>query len=517
MGSKQKKTSGNDYVAVIDIGSNSVRLVVFSTLKRVPDIIFNEKILCGLGAGLAKTGRMSAGAMAEALSTLKRYRALCDQMGVDHIDTFATAAVRDASNGGDFVKQVRTLCGFDIRVIDGEEESRLAALGVLSGEPAARGIVGDLGGGSLELAEVAGGRVGRRLSLPYGALRLMHSFGDDLEGIKAHVRAGLKEIDWLADAEGQDLFLVGGSWRNIIKLLMHERASQLAILQGFRVPRQELSSYCRRLSLSHPDNLPFAADIPSRRREVLPVAALILRETLKAMKVQSAVVSSYGVREGILFDRLPKDVRAQDPFIAACRELAEERCRFPEHADILFDWTRPLFNGGLWYTPESRARLHLAICLLGDIAWRGHPDFRAEKAVEIALHGQFIGVGHEDRAFVAVALNQAYGAPVTVPQIAHVLPLLSVDAILEARVLGAALRLAQRLSGGAAQALTMSHLRLQDGRLLLGAPADARDIVNDVVVKRLRQLALLIGCDSDVELYAEKADKAGRKTADNAA
>ena len=138
MGSKQKKTGGNDYVAVIDIGSNSVRLVVFSTLKRVPDIIFNEKILCGLGAGLAKTGRMSAGAMAEALSTLKRYRALCDQMGVDHIDTFATAAVRDASNGGDFVKQVRALCGFDIRVIDDEEESRLAALGVLSGEPGRR-------------------------------------------------------------------------------------------------------------------------------------------------------------------------------------------------------------------------------------------------------------------------------------------------------------------------------------------------------------------------------------------
>lgn len=487
------------YVAVIDIGSNSVRLVVFSGCKRVPDTIFNEKLMVGLGAEIGATGKMGDDAIEVGISTLKRFNALCDQMNVSDIRVVATAAVRDAKNGTAFVERVKKECGLTIRVIDGDEEARLAAHGVLSGEPKATGVTGDLGGGSLELARMKEGKVLETISLPIGPLRLMSRFGTKRSDLRKYLRKTFEAISWLRDEDGHNLYLVGGAWRNIAQLMMREKAHPLPILHGFYSSRSEFAAYCRRLSKLQPQDIPFGRGLTARRREVLPTAATILIELMKAMKAQKVVASSYGLREGLIFDQLDDDERAQDPFLGACKTIAQERCRFPEHAELIFNWTRPLFYRKC-ADPDRRDRLQTAVCLLSDIAWRGHPDFRAEKAVNAILYGHYVGLTHRDRGYIAVALNQAYGAAVDAPHLSQMLPLLKIEDIMEARTMGAALRLAQRLSGGTVKALTVSALRVSRARLFLGVPREFEDLANDVVKRRLRKLGQLLGKSGRIEL-----------------
>lgn len=490
------------YLAVIDIGSNSVRLVVFSGQTRVPTPIFNEKLMCGLGAEVGRTGKMDEAAIDMALSTLRRFKALCEQMQVQDVRIVATAAVRDAKNGEDFVRKVREQTGFHIAVIDGGEEGRLSALGVLSGQPDATGLVGDLGGGSLELAQVRGGEVIKTQSLPLGPLRLISRFGNNARKIKAFLREEFASIDWIKETTGQNLYMVGGSWRNIAKLMMREKSSPLPILHGYACRRGELVDYCKRLSYLEPGNIPFGGNLPFRRLQVLPVAAIILQELMNAIQAKNGVLSSYGLREGLIFDTLSAEERREDPFLHICKVLAEERCRFAEHASVIYDWSCPLFKPSTQRS-ANKQRLNMAICLLGDIAWRGHPDFRAEKAVESILHGNFVGINHAERAYIAVALNQAYGAPVDAPHISHILTLLKINDILEARMMGAALRLAQRLSGGTVSGLMVSQLRVTKSKLWLGVPSSYKDIANEVVAKRLSQLAQLMGRTSAIEFPSE--------------
>ncbi len=499
--------SMKNYVAVIDIGSNSVRLVVYSGIERVPDTVFNEKVLCGLGAAIGDTGGMGKPEMDHAVMTLKRYRVLCAQMGVSDIQVVATAAVRDAKNGTAFVTQVKNTAGFDIRVIDGSEEGRLSALGVISGEPSATGIMGDLGGGSLELSYVHDHGVFERVSLPMGPLRLISRFGKDQKAMKHHIRQELSQIDWLQKAKGKQLYLVGGAWRNIAKLMMHEKAAPLPILHGFKARHNEMSSYCSRISRLRPKDLPNTNLVPSRRRNVLPVAALILRETIKALGVKQTVVSSYGLREGLIYDQLPEAQQKWDPFLYSCRMMSLERCRFTEHAELIYNWTRPLFTKSAPRDNDAQHRLHMAVCLLSDIAWRGHPDYRAVKAVEAVLHGYFVGISHKGRAFLAVAMNGAYGAPFDAPYVSKVLQLLSVSQIMEARVLGACLRLAQRLSGGATSGLEDSRLRKTQTSLYLELSSDKKDLANDIVESRLRQLVQLLGRRAKIKFVEELSEK----------
>jgi len=495
-----KNHSKTDYLAVIDIGSNSVRLVVFSGLTRVPDVIFNEKTMCGLGASVGVTGRMDDRAVDSALMTLKRFCLLCKEMGVKQIHTLATAAVRDAENGTDFVKLVDAECGLKVRVIDGEEEGRLAGLGVLAGQPNATGVMGDLGGGSLELAKVGGDGVTDTISLPIGPMRLQAMFNGKLSAIKTHLRDTFSEISWLSEKKVPNLYLVGGAWRNICKLMLWEQANNLTVLHGYRIGDTEIKAYCRRLMGLDPSDIPFAGQLASRRREVLPIAALILSELVKASRAKSVTISSYGIREGYVFDQLDDDVKTQDPFLYSCHVLAEERCRFPEHAELIYQWSKPLFDRTSLPSGDV-ARLHMAICLLSDIAWRGHPDFRAEKAVETVLHGNFVSVTHRDRAFLAVALNQSYGAPVEALETTRVLSLLSISEILEARIMGGALRLAQRISGGTKFGLETTSLSIEGRHLKLTASKMSEDIINDVVEKRFRQLGQLVGKKTLIEYH----------------
>ena len=487
-----------DYFSVIDIGSNSVRLVVYSGMKRAPDVVFNEKILCGLGTEVGVTGNMGEVEMDLAISTLKRYSALCKHAGITNVDAIATAAIRDADNGPVFVERAKNEAGVSIRVIAGAEEGRLSALGVIHGAPNARGVMGDLGGGSLELAIMDANGVGKCVSLPIGPLRLQAKFGDNRHAMQDYLRSELAKLKWLNHKDHKSLYLVGGAWRNIAKLMVRERSIPLPIIHNYTASAKDMSVYCKRLSRLKPEDLPYKNELSSRRRDILPIAALVLRETIRAMDAKSFVVSSLGLREGVVYDNMPDDIKAQDPFLSTCQELAVERGRFAVHADKLYDWTRPLFDRKSFSVKAEHERLHRAVCLLSDIAWRGHPDFRAEKAVEEILHGNFIGVDHIDRAYVAVAMNEAYGAAIDQGLIKDVTPSLDVDDLLIARVLGAALRLGHRLTGGTVTMLDKSDLQIKGGKVYLYIDDDCSDIANKTVKKRLQRLAGLLGKNYEI-------------------
>lgn len=494
----------DNYFAVLDIGSNSVRFVVFSSITRTPDIIFNEKVLCGLGREVGTSGTMDQKSMASAIIAIKRFAALGAQMQVNNIYTFATSAVRDASNGDAFVKRIKIETGFDVEVISGSEEARLAALGVISGNPHACGIVGDLGGGSLELALVSGGKVLECISLPIGPLRLKHQTSGDRDAFKDIVKDALKSVSWLKDSQGQTLYVVGGAWRNIARLLLLENKEPISVLHGYSMGAEEMNNFASTLTKANIKENPNKKVIPPKRRDILPEAAYILKKLISRSKMSDVNISSFGVREGVNYDRLDDESKALDPLLNQALSVARERCRFPEHGAILYEWVKPLFPA----QDDAHShidRLNHAVCILSDIAWRAHPNYKAERAVELALHGRWLDVSHRDRAYMGIALNQAYGANFEARYVKDVLGLLNKREKALAKALGAALRLAQRLSGGTIDALAISELRQNTSTIILVLDAKYKDLYGSVVKRRLKVLSALLEKEYEV-IFENKGD-----------
>lgn len=482
--------------AVIDVGSNSVRLVVFQGLIRTPNILFNERVLCGLGRSVGDHGAMDDEAMDSALSTLKRFAFLCRDMDIDAVDVVATAAVRDASNGPAFVQRIKQQCEFEIRVLSGEEEAHYSGLGVMAGIPGAQGLVGDLGGGSLELARITGGDVCDGVTLPIGPVRLL---AGETEVQKSHLKtaeAALASIPWLSENIGEPLYLVGGAWRSLARLHMARSDAPLPLIQGYRLPGKELRDFAKIIAGESKQNLAGEAKISGKRLTVLPLASAILTILLDRTKPDEVEFSALGLREGLLFSRLDKAVRDEDPFIVACKELADRTGRFPEHADRLMAWSASLFSGD----SEAQKRARYAACLLSDISWRGHPDFRAENAFFEAFFGRFVGVSQCDRALIGYALFLCYGGPRKARIVRPALQLLSDDEVRYATALGLTLRLGQRLTGGTARPLGYSELDLHESELLLKLPKKYGDLAGEAVQSRLRALAEAIGATGEIRI-----------------
>ncbi|MBV9931233.1 MAG: Ppx/GppA family phosphatase [Alphaproteobacteria bacterium] len=479
--------------AVIDIGSNSVRLVVYEGAPRAPSITFNEKVLAGLGVGLAKTGRLSREAEDRALSALRRFRLLVGLMGVAEPRVLATAAVRDATNGAAFLDEVRAL-GLDPRVISGEEEGRLAGMGVLSGIPDADGLVGDLGGGSLELAGVGAGDVGRAVSLPLGVLRV----GTPGAATEQMVRACLKEA--LAGSKlgkkgrGRPLYLVGGSWRALARLDIISTGYPLPITHAYRMAPErpdELRKLIANLDQADPRTLRM---LTATRIPTLPAAKMVLSALVAELEPSDLIVSSFGIREGFLYDALTPAERARDPLIEATRAAGRGLSRFGEHGDVLDRWIAPVFDDG-----PAAARIRLAACLLADVAWQAHPDFRAERGVEMALHGNWVGVDACERVMIAQALFSNFGGGRSFPD-AAVAALCPPRDLERAALWGLAMRLGQRLSGGLAGPLESSRLSREGDAVVLTLRKRERDLHGETVDRRLQKLATSLGCRPDLRV-----------------
>jgi exopolyphosphatase/guanosine-5'-triphosphate,3'-diphosphate pyrophosphatase len=387
--------------AIIDIGSNSIRLVVYGGPARIPATMFNEKIMAGLGRSLDATGAIPAASIDAALRALARFKLLSDEMKIERLRIVATAAVRDATNGRELVARAAEL-GLTVELLSGQEEAQAAALGVLSAIPDADGLVGDLGGGSLELTRIAGGRVLDRASFPLGVLRIAGLDGRK-GALESLVTEHLGRAPWLKQARGLPLYLVGGSWRALARIDMALSGYPLPIVHQYVMAPGSAARLARTVAQSSREQLRLVPSLSGSRIAMLGEASAMLSVLVRELQSKSLTVSAYGLREGLLFGDLPDGIRAEDPLIAACREEADVQGRFPEHGELLDRWIAPLFP------KNTDARLRLAACLLGDTGWRANPEFRAERAFETGAHGNWVGIDARGRVLLGQALFTAFG------------------------------------------------------------------------------------------------------------
>ena len=473
-------------IGIIDIGSNSIRLVIYESGGRAPAILFNEKIMAGLGKGLGKTGLLDPQAVERSLAALARYRRLAHDMGVETLRTVATAAVRDASNGADFLSRLRAI-GLPVELIPGSEEAALSGHGVLAAIPDADGIVADLGGGSLELVRVNAGSVGKGVSIPFGVLRMAAMRFKSGRDLDRAVAKALVKTGWRAgDTQGRPLYLVGGSWRALARLHMVLSDWPLPIIHQYAIPPAEAQRMVRAIGQLDAKRIRAVAGIASSRVSSLGVAAQLAVVLARRLGSSCLIVSASGLREGLLFRDLPAAVRAEDPLIAAARDEGRRQGRFAEHGDLLDRWIAPLFAG----ESMEGARLRHAACLLADVGWRAHPDFRAERGFDLALHGNWAAIDAAGRAMLAQALFTHFGGE-GVPAMTTML--IDPGAIETARRWGLAMRLGQRLSGGAPQALEGSTLAPDGDALTLTLTPEDAALYGEAVERRHKALAESFG------------------------
>lgn len=473
-------------VAVVDIGSNSVRLVVYDGLRRSPSPIFNEKVLCGLGKGVAISGRLHKDGMARALLALRRFRALASQMRVSDVFAVATAAAREAANGPDFIKAAEKSLGTKIRVLTGKEEARFAAMGVIAAIPEADGLVGDLGGGSLELIDIKDEKLRGGITLPIGPLRLIDLSGGLMDRAEKIVDEHLARAPVLKQLKGRKFYAVGGAWRNLARMHMAEAHYPLHVLHYYEIPRREAEELSHLVTRPAEDVLEEIRDIAKARVDTLPFAAMVMARLMRVGEPKALITSVYGVREGLLYSKLPGKKSKQDALLASCWDFARRYARSPAHELELCDWTDQLFGKkGLEESSDER-RLRHAACMLADIGWRAHPDYRAERSLGMISQAAFVGVDHPGRVFLALTIFYRYDGEAMAEEMTK---LVSQKQIERAHLLSNMFRLAYILSAAMPGLLPRIGLKIKGKTLELTLPDKLKDLMGERVEKRLADLA----------------------------
>jgi len=484
-------------VGVIDVGSNSVRMVVFDGAARSPAYFFNEKVMCGLGKGLAETGLLNPQGRVRALSALRRFALLAKGMGVAPLTVVATAATREAADGPAFQAEVLRETGLRLHVVDGDEEARLSAQGVLLGWPGAKGVVCDIGGNSMELARIGEGRVTRRVSTPLGPFRLQLIEGGP-EARRSHIGSALKQAQAEMNSTGERIYLVGGSWRVIAKLDMERRNYPLTVLHEYRMTPRGLLDTLDWLAVSDLSALRGRTGTSSERMELVPLACEVLRELINMLDPSEIDVSAYGIREGLLYEQMSETLRSRDPLIEAARMSELTQARMPGFGKKLYEFLTPLFREA----PPERQRLIKAACLLHDTTWRAHPDYRAEACFDNATRANLGGLDHTGRVFLGLALLHRYKNSRSGSRLEPLFRLLTEDEVRDAEVLGKAMRFGAMFS--VADPASAGELRWSEKRKLLELVLTeaGRGLFGEVAQARFQSLAVAMRAQTKITIEA---------------
>lgn len=469
-------------VGIIDVGSNSIRLVVYERASRAPLPVFNEKVLCGLARGLDATGRLNPEGVEMALANIDRFTTLAHNMKVKSLDLLATAAVRDAADGAAFMRELTSRPGIVAHTVSGRDEAHFSGYGVICGMPDADGVMGDLGGGSLELVALGDGRLGSSSTLPVGPLRLMSSGKGDP---KKTVVEAVESVRWLREEQGKTFYAVGGAWRSFARLHMEQAGYPLHIIHQYEISAEEARAVARLIAVQSAKSLEKMPGVSRRRVDTLPLACLALDRLLAVLKPRNVVFSAFGLREGFYYSRLSESERGRHPLIAFAEEQGAGWRRFDLEPQEIFDWLTPAFAGE---TATDKV-LRTAACHLSDISWDDHPDYRADQAYVRVLHLPAPGMSHRERAVLAMALTYRYKSDPKSAMIDTALRLADSRGRAYARRLGACLRLAYNLSGGAPGLLPQLQLRRTDRELRLLVPAGLKRSLGDVTGRRLETAA----------------------------
>ncbi|MFV0361058.1 hypothetical protein [Tropicimonas sp.] len=477
------------HYGVIDIGSNSIRLVVYDDLGRAPFPRFNEKSLVALGAGLDAEGRFTEEVLDTAMWAIRRFAAIARAMDVPRVDVLATEATRRAVNGAEFIETIRAETGLNPRILSGEEEATYSSLGVISGFFQPKGLVGDIGGGSLEVAEIVGDRVTERLtSMPLGALPVIAMMADGIDPAK-------KRIDEILDGNLPPLLTepvfhaVGGGWRAVARIHIAMTGHPISVVHGYEVPAREISALAKKIARMTPEEVAALPDVPGRRIGTLPASALVLWRVLRKLKPERIVFSAFGLREGWLYAQLDEEEQYRDPLVEGAMAIGLPGARVPAFSEALGRWTDDLFPGE---TQHDR-RIRLAACALTDMAWRDHQKVRALECFLRLLQFPFIGISHPERAFLALVVLFRYDGKLDEFVTGRIGDMLTRNEMQRAEILGRALLLGHRFSASMPEILEQSRLRVDPDAVRLEV-GDIHCIPeSDVVLTRLRGLARATG------------------------
>ncbi|MFM2129171.1 MAG: hypothetical protein RL477_717 [Pseudomonadota bacterium] len=489
-------------VSVIDIGSNSVRMVVYSGDGRTSVPVYNERTLCGLGKALGKTGRLDPEAVSAALAHLARFSEIMRAMGVRRIEALATEAVRAASDGADFVAAAERVLGSPITILDGATEAETSAFGVISGIPGADGMMGDLGGGSLEIVALDAGRPGQRASLPIGALRLREATDGDVGKAEKIVDAAIARVDWLGRIRDRTFYPVGGAWRAFAAVRMGQENYPLHVIHQYALGEAEALALLRLVAHLSPKSLARIPRVPKARLKTLPLAAVVMERLLVAARPRRVVFSAFGLREGWLYRGLDPALREEDPLLAAAGDIARRESRFAMPGPQLDAWLDVLFPGE---EPRLR-RLRRAAVLLSDIAWRDHPDYRARDSYSRVLHLPLTGIDHRERVLLAYMVSASYGGGRTGPTRSLLLPLVEDDEVDHAITVGRALRFARTLAAGTPDVLRQTSIEIDKENLTLRVPAGKEWLLSEEAGRRFEALARRLDRKAVVRAKARAAE-----------
>lgn len=476
-------TQGAGRIGLIDIGSNSLRLVVYDQLKRAPVTLCNEKVSCLLGKGLATSGLLNPEGVQKANAAIARFLALARAMEVTSLHIIATAAVREARNGAAFVESMDEMHRIDIKVISGKQEARLGAYGILSSVHAPDGISGDLGGASLELVALENHSFSQHVSLPLGPLRLMDEMNLNIEQMRACVLQEFDSLDWLSAHKQTTFYAIGGSFRALAK--MHQATSQypMRIVHEYRVNADEMRAFADNVAARTPDEIAAMPGAASKRAGMLIPAAVVLSEILRRSRVQTVCFSACGIREGLLYEQLSPYLREQDALLASAADLCTQSSRSLEYGNEMFLWSYPLFAE----ETDAMRRLRLALCLISEVGWNIHPEYRADGAYRRILHSSLLALTHPERVMLALAAYCRHHVK-SKAEFAE-LSLLTEAQKRWSRSVGTIAHLAYQLSGGQSGQLHKTTLSVEKNQLRLATLPNVQDLISDTVKKRLETAA----------------------------
>lgn len=504
--SSDSRVSELEPLGVIDIGSNSVRLVVYEGAIRAPAPIFNEKVLAGLGRMVASTGRLGDDAVERALHALTRFRAINRLLDVKTVRAIATAACREAANGAEFIRRAELAAGVKIEILSGEQEAQLAAYGILMGCHEPDGFAGDLGGGSLEIIDIQKSSLADAVTLPLGGLRLIDASGDKIDKALDIADRELARVPWLSRGKDRTFYAVGGTWRALAKMHMEANDYPLRVMHGYAIPTKDAIAFCEDVRKAKKVSaLPGARAIAKARREVLPYGAASLERLLKKVQPSRVEFSVFGIREGLIYSLLAPDERDKDPLLAFATETAWQRARSVQHARELCDWTDALFATGPMKETDDERRLRHAACIMSDVGWRAHPDYRGEQTLNLVAHAALAGLDHPSRIFLALAIyfrhdgEDEAGQDRLSERLRKILP---PRLIKRARIIGAAVRAAHMISVGRPGLIGEAPLSYQGEALQLKLPHHHAVLDGERLRRRLQDLAGLLDKSSAVVIEA---------------
>jgi len=380
-----------------------------------------------------------------------------------------------------------------IWVIDGEEEARLSAQGVLLGWPGSYGLICDIGGSSMELAEISDGQVGKCVTSELGPLKLRDVSGGR-RGRKVHIKTVIDGLSHTMGPQRDRLFLVGGSWRAIAKIDMARRGYPLKVLHEYRMTAASVRKTIRFIEKEDLGKLRSLAEVSSARMALVPYAIDVLSRLVSTFKPKDIAVSSYGIREGLLYEQMPQRLRDRDPLIESCRFAEAKDARLLGFGKTLYHFVLPLFKPA----NDAQKRLVKAACLLHDVSWRAHPDYRAEVCFDNATRANMGGLTHAERVFLGLALLHRYSNRREGTRFEPLYELLDEKAQRQAEILGKAMRFGAMLWPLKDTQMASVHWYPKKKLLQLTLPEAVRPLYGEVAEARFQSLANALESDTKV-------------------